>query len=136
MATLARRTTGLGTANIGGAGALAVLYGPPVLGLVGGVFLAPKHRVLGGLIGTAVGVGVTMAISAIAARQPAPAPVVQTTLRHNADYLLSSTAQDTYTAAMTAGFTQVVFNSAANSMQGTWGGADGAPVPAGIIAKQ
>jgi hypothetical protein len=124
--------------NIGGAGALAMIYGPPIVGAVGGALIAGKgHRLVGGGIGLAVGIGAIFAFAKFAAANPGPLPWTTqvTTLKHGTPYALTLPAGGDPTAIATAdGFAD--FGNNSGTVVGTWNGADGAPVPANIIAKQ
>lgn len=121
----------------GGAGALAVIIGVPAVAIGGGALIGgPNHRLLGGLIGLAVGVAAVGIIGKVGASMPAPALPPVTALQTGVAYQLSSVSGgDVTAAASAAGFTNVGPN-ASGSIIGTWSGANGATVPAGIVAKQ
>jgi Na+/proline symporter len=138
------RRLGVGdTQNIGGSGALLVLYGPAVAGTVLGALIWQKHRIYGGLLGLAAGIATTMATTAVVqarstALSNAP-PVAVTTLR-NSGYpvtLTSTTGGDVIAQATAAGFhVDGTQPHGAGPITAVWEGANGAPVPAGLKAMQ
>lgn len=117
------------------AGAVLLFAGAMVVGGVGGALIGgPKHRVLGGALGIGAGILAVKLAAAVRNATPRPALPPVTSLHTGQDYLLSGSetvAGGTALAATSAGFTNVGPN-ANGVIHGVWGGADGAPVPAGI----
>jgi hypothetical protein len=129
--------------TIGGPGPLLLVAGPPVVGAIVGAVVAPKARLLGGLIGFAAGIVTTQVVIAIvAARSDAlmnAAPIAVTALKNpGSPYLVSSTTGgDVVAQATTAGFhVDGSQPHGVGPIQALWSGANGATVPAGLSVKQ
>jgi hypothetical protein len=132
----------MATENIGGAGALLFMYGPPIVGTVAGAIIDKKNRLRGGAIGFGAGVAAFFALNAyVQAKNDqllnAP-PVTVTNLKNPGNpYMVSSPNGDVVALATAAGFhVDGSQPHGAGPIQAVWQGADGAPVPAGLFVQQ